>query len=165
MSTIDNKQSSAAWTGKKLGGSHNGIILLKDGELKFEDGKLVDGKATIDMSSITVTDLSGDLKAQLEGHLKSEDFFSVETNPDATLNFTEVSEKSNGVYGVIADLTLKGITNPIQFELKTKEDTATTTLVIDRSKFNVRYGSKSFFKGLGDNLIYDDFHVDVVLKY
>jgi len=165
MNSIKTSESSAIWTGKKVGGSHTGNINLKDGNLTFNNGELTSGKAIIDMTSITVIDLTGETKEKLEGHLKSEDFFSVETNPEATLNFTEVDKKSDGVYDVTAAMTLKGITNPVNFELTTTDDTATTTLVIDRSQFNVRYGSKSFFNDLGDKMIHDNFHVDVVLKF
>ncbi len=165
MKNIHTAESSALWTGKKVGGSHTGNINLKEGSLEFDNGNLTGGKAVIDMTSITVVDLQGEMKEKLEGHLKSEDFFSVETNPEATLEFKKVTKKEDGADDVNAALTLKGITDDINFELTTKEDTATTTLVIDRSKFNVRYGSKSFFNDLGDKLIHDDFHVDIVLKY
>ena len=165
MKNIKSQESSAIWTGKKLAGSHNGTINLKAGLLNFEDGKLTNGSATIDMSSITVVDLTGESKDKLEGHLKSEDFFSTEANPEATLDFTEVAKKEEGVYDVTADLTIKGITNPIHFELAAAENEAKGTLVIDRTQYNIRYGSKSFFNDLGDNMIHDDFHVDIVLAY
>ena len=117
------------------------------------------------MSSIDVTDLSGENKEKLEGHLKSEDFFGTDNHPTATLLFTDVKEKSNGLYTITAALTIKEKTHPLIFDLKTSANTAQTKLVIDRSKYDVKYGSKSFFSGLGDNFIYDDFEVDVDLKF
>jgi polyisoprenoid-binding protein YceI len=165
MKTIKASESTATWTGKKIGGSHTGTIKLSSGTLELGDKKLTGGNFIIDMSSITVTDLSGDSKAKLEGHLKSEDFFSTEAHPKANLVFTNVKEKSAGVYTVTADLTIKEKTDAIVFDLTVGNNTATTQLVIDRSKYDVRYGSKSFFSGLGDNLIYDNFEVDVKLVF
>lgn len=164
VKTVNTETSTAVWTGKKFAGSHNGTIDLKSGLLEFNNNQLTGGEFIIDMSSLEVTDLSGDNKAKLEGHLKSDDFFSTATHETATLKITKVDNTSSP-YKVIADLTVKGITNPITFELTTTEDTATTQIVIDRSKYDVKYGSKSFFSGLGDNFIYDNFEVDITLKY
>ena len=165
MEKIDIAESKAIWTGKKFGGSHTGTIKLKSGTLDFDNDALTGGNVEIDMSSIDVTDLSGENKEKLEGHLKSEDFFGTDNHPTATLLFTDVKEKSNGLYTITAALTIKEKTHPLIFDLKTSANTAQTKLVIDRSKYDVKYGSKSFFSGLGDNFIHDDFEVDVDLKF
>ncbi|AZQ45223.1 YceI family protein [Nonlabens ponticola] len=165
MKTVNTNKSTVTWTGKKLGGSHNGTIKLKSGDLQFNDSKVTGGNFTIDMTTIDVTDLTGENKTKLEGHLKSDDFFATSTHEEATLVFTNVKEKSPQVYEVTGDLTIKGITNPITFDLQANDSSATTQLNIDRSKYDVKYGSKSFFKGLGDNFIYDNFEVDVKLVY
>jgi polyisoprenoid-binding protein YceI len=137
---------------------------LKEGYFEMEEGKLVGGMFVADMTSINVTDLEGDSKGKLEGHLNSDDFFGVKDHPTATFKMNTVVEKSKGVYGVAGDMTIKGKTNPIAFDLKMEGNTATTTLVIDRSKYDVKYGSGSFFDNLGDKTIYDEFTLDIMLK-
>lgn len=163
--TINTTASTAVWKGHKLGGSHTGNIQLKSGSLDFDGENLIDGSFTIDMTSITVTDLSGEMKGKLEGHLHSDDFFSTASHPEATLNFTKVEKTGDNTYEVTADFTVKGITNSITFPLAINGNEATTSFKIDRSKYNVKYGSKSFFKGLGDNLIHDNFDMEVSLKF
>ncbi|ARN79133.1 lipid-binding protein [Nonlabens spongiae] len=162
--SIDPTSSISKWTGRKIGGSHEGTIHLRNGELQFDNDQLVGGKFEIDMNTIAVTDLTGDMQAKLEGHLKSDDFFSVEQHPIAHLKITDVQSQGQH-YQVSADLTVKGIKHPVSFPLEVSENGATTTLTIDRSKYNVKYGSKSFFKSLGDNLIHDNFDVEVDLKF
>ncbi|WP_034889104.1 YceI family protein [Gillisia sp. Hel_I_29] len=162
---IDVKSSTVVWTGKKVTGEHSGTLQFKEGHLMVEDGKLVGGEFTIDMTSLKNTDLEGESKQKLEGHLKSEDFFGIEKYPTSKLVFTSVASKGNGMYGVVGNLTIKNETHPITFDLKYSEDAASTTLSIDRSKYDVRYGSGSFFDNLGDKTIYDNFDLDVDLKF
>ncbi|APG61308.1 YceI family protein [Christiangramia salexigens] len=157
--------STITWTGEKVTGSHNGTIKLKSGHLMMEDEKIVGGEFVMDMSTITVTDLTGESKGKLEGHLKSEDFFGVEKYPNAKLVITSAAKKGTGSYGIVADLTIKEKTHPITFDLKMVGDSASTHLTIDRSKYDVRYGSGSFFDNLGDKTIYDNFELDVNLKF
>ncbi len=162
---VDVQASEVTWTGEKVTGSHNGTIQLESGYLMMEDEKIVGGEFVMDMSTITVTDLSGESKGKLEGHLKSDDFFGVENHPTSKLVITSAASKGNGVYGIVGDLTIKNETHPITFDLKVNEDSASTQLTIDRSKYNVRYGSGSFFDNLGDKTIYDNFELDVNLKF
>ncbi len=162
---INIKESQVTWTGKKVTGSHTGTIQLKEGKFKVEDGKLIGGEFTMDMPSINVTDLTGENKEKLEGHLKSEDFFGVEKYPTAKLVITNVAKKDAHTYGVVANLTIKDKTHPVTFDLDWNENSASTKLTIDRSKYNVRYGSGSFFDNLGDNTIYDNFDLAVNLKF
>ncbi|MCG9970811.1 YceI family protein [Christiangramia crocea] len=162
---VDVEASTVTWTGEKVTGSHNGTIELESGHLMIEDEKIVGGEFVMDMSSITVTDLSGENKGKLEGHLKSDDFFGVENHPTSKLVITSAAPKGNGVYGIVGDLTIKNETHPITFDLKMNEGSASTQLTIDRSKYNVRYGSGSFFDNLGDKTIYDNFELDVNLKF
>ena len=161
---IDVNESKVEWTGEKLTGSHNGTIQFKDGYLLMDGEKITGGKFTIDMNTITVTDLSGEGKQKLEGHLNSDDFFGVNNYDTATLEIKNAAKKGN-VYGITGDLTIKGKTNPITFDLKMEGDSATTTLTVDRTKYGIRYGSGSFFDNLGDNTIYDEFKLDVSLKF
>ena len=161
-------ESSVKWVGKKVTGQHNGTISIKNGELIIKDGKLVGGTFIIDMTSITSTDLEGEYLQKLNGHLKSDDFFGVENYPEAIFKFTTVTAKGkNGSYEVTGDMTIKSTTKSITFttQLVNNGDKliAVANIVIDRSDFDVRYGSGSFFDNLGDKTIYDDFTLSVNL--
>lgn len=163
---IDSEKSSITWLGKKVTGQHSGTIGIKSGELIMHDDKLEGGSFIIDMTTIAVTDLkAGQGKEKLEGHLNSDDFFGVETNPEASLKITKVMGIGNGAYKVLADITIKGKTEEISFDANIKDRMAIAEITIDRSKFDVKYGSGSFFDNLGDNLIYDDFVLNVKLAF
>jgi len=163
---IDTKKSTIKWVGKKVTGSHDGTVDFKSGTLALKGGKLNGGTFTIDMTSIAVTDLqAGKGKEKLEGHLKADDFFATDKFATAKVDFKTVQAKPNNVYTVTADLTVKGKTAPVTFDLTLGKNTATTTFKIDRTKYDVKYGSKSFFEGLGDNVIYDEFDVTVNLVF
>ena len=105
-------KSKVVWKGYKVTGSHQGTITLKSGSLAFTNQKLSGGEFNIDMTSIINTDLSGEYRNKLEGHLKSDDFFGVEKYPTARLQFTKVKMTSKNAYKVTGDLTIKGKTNP-----------------------------------------------------
>ncbi len=160
---VDVSKSTINWVGKKVTGAHEGTIALKEGALIFKGKKVAGGNFTVDMTTINTTDLDGKGKANLDGHLKSDDFFGVEKFPTATLVFKSIGEKGNGVYAVTADLTIKGKTESIKFDLTVAGNTATTTLKVDRTKYDIKYGSGSFFSDLGDKTIYDDFDLTVKL--
>ncbi|WP_127844762.1 YceI family protein [Psychroflexus aestuariivivens] len=164
MKKIDIKKSQIEWEGEKLTGSHNGTIQMKDGHFLMENGELVGGEFIVDMTSIKVTDLEGDSKQKLEGHLMSDDFFGVENYKTAKFVINTVAKKGD-VYGISGDLTIKGNTNPIAFDMEMDKNSASTTLVIDRTKYDVRYGSDSFFDNLGDKTIYDEFTLNINLNY
>lgn len=164
MKTVNTTKSTAVWTGKKFGGAHTGTIQLQEGNLDFKEDKISGGSFKMNMDSLIVTDLDGEMKEKLEGHLKSDDFFSTTSFPTADLKITSIEKEKENVYNATASLTIKEITNPINFQLLEAGDKLTATLTIDRSKYNVKYGSKSFFKGLGDNFIYDNFEVKVTLE-
>lgn len=162
---VDIKESSITWEGEKLTGSHNGTINLKEGFFLMEDGELVGGEFVADMTTIDVTDLEGDSREKLMGHLKSDDFFGVEKYETAKFVINTVAKKKDNVYGISGDLTIKGKTNPIAFDMKMDSNSATTDLTIDRTKYDVRYGSNTFFDNLGDKTIYDEFDLAINLKY
>ena len=163
---IDVAKSNITWVGKKVTGSHEGNIKFKDGTLDFKGSTLVGGNFVVNMASIDVRDLkSGEGKEKLEGHLKADDFFGTEKYPLGTLVFTKVVAKQNGLYNVTGDLTLKGITKPVTFNMTVKGPKATTALVIDRTKYDIKYGSGSFFDNLGDKAIYDNFDLAVELTF
>ena len=167
---IDTKNSLVKWTGYKVTGQHEGTITLKKGELKFDgDSNLIGGVFDMDMTSINTTDLDGGSKDRLDSHLKNDDFFSVNKYNTANLVFTKImfarNENSYKNYVVDGDLTIKGITNPISFEINIYKNSASVDLKIDRTKFNIKYGSASFFDGLKDRAIYDEFDLEVRLKF
>ena len=164
---VDTAKSSVKWLAKKVTGQHTGTIGIKEGNLVVEKDKITSGKVVIDMNSIVDLDLTdAGYNAKLIGHLKSPDFFEVATFPTAELAINKVDSNGNS-YTFSGNLTIKGITNPASFTATSvkvgKTTTYTGTLAIDRSKFNVRYGSKSFFDNLGDKVINDEFTLDFVL--
>lgn len=162
---IDVSKSKITWVGKKVTGQHEGIIKFKDGNLIFKKKKLVGGNFNADMKSLTNNDQSGESKMKLEGHLKSNDFFAVDNYPLANLVFKHIKNQGDNVYSIAADLTIKGITNPVKFDLVVKKNSAKAALKIDRTKFDIKYGSGSFFENLGDKTIYDDFDMNVDLAF
>lgn len=163
---VDTSKSTITWVGKKVTGKHDGTVNLTEGSLTFKNKSLVDGTFTVNMNSIAVTDLkSGEGKEKLEGHLKSNDFFGTDKYPTSKLVFKTVMVNGGNKYTVAADLTIKDKTNPITFDIFVNGNSATAKLVIDRSKYDVKYNSTSFFESLGDKAIYDDFELDVTLKF
>lgn len=165
--TVDAEQSTVRWTGKKVTGQHNGVINVQEGTLEVDGSQLSGGRFLIDMSSLTNEDLEGEDKAKLEGHLRSDDFFGVENYPTAELVITQVTPQEGDQYTITGDLTIKGTTHPIEFpatvNVQDDQVTAEATLTVDRTQYDVRYGSSSFFDNLGDKVIYDDFDIDVSL--
>ena len=156
-------ESNVDWVGKKVTGAHNGTIDVKEGEVILNDGKLESGTFIIDTTSIKILDVTDPgTNAQFWGHLASDDFFSLDKYPEATLNITSVSgEHVNG------DLTIKGTTHPVDFDIKLQLNgevlTATGKIIIDRTKYGMKFRSANYFKNLGDNLIYNDFELNVSL--
>ncbi|WP_248723182.1 YceI family protein [Seonamhaeicola sp. ML3] len=162
---IKTESSKVVWKGYKVTGSHEGTIAIKSGSLTFEADKLVGGEFVIDMTSINTTDLEGNWKNKLDGHLKSDDFFGVEKYPTANLIFTSVEASGKNSYKVTGDLTIKGKTNPVTFDMSIYGNKATANIKIDRSKYDVRYGSASFFDNLQDKVIYDEFDLVSDLEF
>ncbi len=157
--------SRIAWKAYKVTGSHHGTIALNSGALVFDNDQLTGGEFEVQMTSLISTDLEGESKGKLEGHLKSDDFFGVETHPTSTLVFTKVEPSGKNSYDVTGNLTIKGITKPVTFDVSIYGSKATATMKIDRSEYNVRYGSGSFFENLGDKTIYDEFDLVVDLEF
>ena len=162
---IKTENSKVVWKGYKVTGSHQGVIAIKSGHLTFNEDKLTGGDFIIDMSSITNTDLEGEYKGKLEGHLKSDDFFGVEKFSTASLIFTKVKSTGKNSYEVTGDLTIKGKTDSVTFDVSIYGNRANASLKIDRTKFDLRYGSTSFFDGLKDKAIYDEFDLVVDLEF
>lgn len=152
------------WEGSKLFGasSHYGTIAAKSAQLGYKDGEPMAGKIVIDMTTLSSTDLEGEKKAKLDGHLKSEDFFGTENHPEATFEITEVKTGTvkGHTHSIVGNLTIKNKTQSIEFpaDITLTEDTVTAkaNLSFDRSKFDVRYGSKTFLPDLAQDKIIDD---------
>lgn len=158
---IVSAQSNINWTGRKVTGAHNGTIAVKEGTLTFTGDKIIGGKFVIDTTSIKILDVTDPAtNAQFAGHLASADFFSSEKFPEAI--FEIISVNGNHIEG---NLTIKGITHSIGFDavVNTNGDTvnASGRIVVDRTKYEMRFRSGNFFKDLGDTLIYNDFELDV----
>lgn len=165
---VDATKSTVNWKGEKVTGEHVGTITIKEGNLEMQKDKLTGGFFIIDMSSITCTDLDGEYKGKLEGHLKSDDFFGTDKYPEAKLVITKAKEGDKaGTYTVTGDLVIKGISNPVTFTVTIINDNgvivANSNIIIDRTKYGIKYGSGSFYDNLGDKTIYDEFTLTVNL--
>lgn len=157
-------ESVVTWKGYKVLGEHTGEIRIKEGKLDFDGDNLTGGEFTIDMSTISTTDLEGEYAQKLVGHLSSPDFFNIESFPTAKFVITKVvSRGKTGDYKITGDLTIKESTESITFNAMIADNVASAATKIDRSKFDIRYGSGSFFDNLGDNTIYDEFDLDIKL--
>lgn len=162
---VNAEKSTVTWKAYKVTGSHIGTVALQSGALDFDGDKLIGGEFTVDMTTINTTDLEGEYKNKLDGHLKSADFFNVEEHTTSKLVFTNVEASGKNSYKVTGDLTIKGITKPVTFDVSIYGSKATATLKVDRAEYDVRYGSGSFFDNLGDKTIYDEFDLVVDLEF
>lgn len=161
--TADTAATKLLWLGEKVTGQHTGTIKLKSGWLTMQDNKIVSGEFLIDMSTLKETENN----AMLMGHLKSDDFFGVVKYPVSRLVLTGSTSFDKGTGVVSGSLTIKDITNPIEFKatMQKKDDWTWffANITVDRTKYNIRYGSGSFFDNLGDKTIYDEFKLKVNL--
>ncbi len=161
---VNKTASEVKWTGKKIGGSHNGAIELKSGYFEFNNDQIVSGEVVIDMNTITNADLEdAGYNGKLVGHLKSDDFFGVEKYPTSTFVVTKATKFVNGKATVTGKLTIKGKTEELSFDVVKEGSAYVAQLEVDRSKYDVRYGSNSFFDNLGDKAINDIFVLDIKL--
>lgn len=165
---IVSAQSNINWTGKKVTGAHNGTITIKSGSLSLNDGKLSNGSFIIDTTSIVILDVTDPAtNAQFAGHLFSEDFFATDQFPEATFVITAVDQTNEDNTVITGDLTIKSITHAVIFAADVVVNgntlTASGKIFIDRNKYNMKFRSGNFFTNLGDNLIYNEFELDVKL--
>ncbi len=165
---VDTNKSDVKWVGKKVTGQHNGKIKIASGDLTVKGNVVTGGIITIDMTSISnddITDQEGN--AKLLGHLKSADFFNVEKFATAKFEIgsmkpnTKAAGKNN--YNVAGKLTIKGITKDVTFPatvvIAGNKLTANADVKLDRTLWDIKYGSGKFFDGLGDKMIHDDFDI------
>jgi len=171
---VNTKKSSIYWTGNQVTGEHTGTLMLKGGEVTVKDGVPTAATLDIDMKTIVVTDIEDPgTNAKLTGHLNSEDFFSTAKHPVGKFEALECTpiEGATGEepnYTVKGKLTLKGKTDMVSFpafiSVSGDKLVANGKITFDRTKWDIRYGSGSFFDGLGDKMIYDDVDLNFVLS-
>ncbi len=173
---LDPEECSILWTGRNLLNNHKGELKIAEGEIRIEGGLIISGEVTIDMESITCTDLEGDMRDGLIAHLKSDDFFDVEENPEATLKILGSAPVDGNTIGspnlqIDGELTMRGLTVPVRFAVTcgiTPDErlAAQGTFSIDRTRWGVLYGSGKFFHRIGMHLVNDliDIEVKMVTK-
>ncbi len=166
--TVDPQKTKIEYVGKKVTGQHNGTVDVKSGNLVFKGAELSAGEIIVDMNSMTVEDIKEKEYAdKFLGHMKSEDFFNTQKYPESKLVIKK-TKKVGSDLEVSGDLTMIGKTQPVNFKVtdwkwSDKEVTGKAKLVLDRTKWDLRYGSGKFFKGLGDKMIHDDFELMIDL--
>ena len=170
---IDITQSQVEWIGRKVTGEHSGTIGLTEGWIQMDGDILIAGEIIIDMASISNVDIqSPDWRGKLETHLKSEDFFYVNSFPEAILKINgsqplQLDNSANNMQ-ILADLTIRGITHPISFPVLIQNSgptfSAEGSVNIDRTLYNIKYKSGQFFFDLGDKLIYDEFTIKFTVQ-
>ena len=162
--TINASESSIHWIGKKITGQHEGVINLLSGNLLLDNGLLTGGDFIVDMNSIKAKDLQGEDARKLEESLKSDEWFGVTKHPEAKLALTSVESLGEGSYNVKGNFTIKGKTNPTNFEFQLNGLEAKANLIIDRRSFNILYGSNSIILSIKDKVIDNEFEIEVNLK-
>ncbi|WP_299120351.1 YceI family protein [uncultured Tenacibaculum sp.] len=177
--SINIDKSTIIWKGHKILGSHTGEIKLKNAGLTFNNGTLTKGSFIVDMNTIKAVELmkdgddneeeeennegeEHDDRDDLANHLKNEDFFDVNKYPEATFTIKEATNNGNS-YKIKGDMTIKGITKEISFDATITAQTLKAHIKINRTDFGIKYGSGSFFKNLGDNIIKDQFDLIISL--
>jgi len=166
--TVSISESTLTWKATKVTGEHFGKVPLADAKLDYANGKITGGSFEMDMTSLTVEDITdAGSNKKLTDHLKSDDFFSVVKFNKSTFVIKQAKTSNGKDYEITGDLTIKGITSPVTFPAKVdvagKSVTATGTITFDRTKFDIKYRSGNYFENLADKLIYDDVTLDVKL--
>ncbi len=162
--TVDTEKSSIQWLAKKIGGQHDGTVKLREGSLTFAGNTLKGGSFTMDMTSIALSEPS----QRLLDHLKSDDFFSVAKNSASTFVVTKVAAAGKDQVNITGNLTIKGITNAVTFPATIKKQGSIVAAVakgirIDRTKFDIKFRSASFFSSIGNQTIEDEFELSINL--
>ncbi|MFT6067975.1 MAG: polyisoprenoid-binding protein YceI [Bacteriovoracaceae bacterium] len=159
---VDLTKSSFAWKGTKVTGKHIGKVGLQSADLNLgPDGRIKKGQVVIDLNKITVTDLEGEWAEKFLTHIKSADFFDIKKYPTAKLII--ISDDGKALKG---KMTIRNKTRDVTVKYTKVGKVYSGVLNFNRTKFDMKYGSGSFFKGLGDKMVHDNVSVDfkVVLK-
>lgn len=165
---VNKSESTVSWNAKKVTGEHYGKVQISDAQLDYQNGKILGGSFEMDMTTITVEDITdANSNARLTNHLKSDDFFSVDKFNKSTFKITEAKSSNGKDYQITGNLIIKGISNPVTFpakvEVQGEKIIATASIVFDRTKFDIKYRSGNYFENLADRLIYDDVSLEVRL--
>jgi polyisoprenoid-binding protein YceI len=165
---VNKQESSLNWVGKKVTGQHTGTIDISSGELTAEGKLIKSGSFEIDVTSLKVTDVTNpEGNAKLVGHLKNDDFFGVDKYPKAKFVISSVKPLKDDEYTVAGKLTIKDVTNDVEFPALVKTEgkklVATAKIIVDRTKYGIKFRSTNFFENLGDKAIYNDFELNVKL--
>ena len=161
---VNTEISSVEWIGRKVTGQHNGVIELKNGSYTFENDLITKGEFVIDMKSIKIEDIEDEgQNEKLRNHLISPDLFAVKKHPTGKLTVIKSEKLAADQLKVFADLEIKGISKRIEFEVTLLKDgikmVAVGKVDINRTEYDIRYGSGSFFDNLGDKAIKDFFTI------
>ena len=156
--TMDKDKTVVQWSGTKVGTIEEGTVTLRSCTFSIDHGILEKGEMVIEMNGIKATSQKGKAARELTEHLRSEDFFNVAQFP--TASFVVSSTRADGMGSLMLSgaLTIKGKTKEMDARIRfasTDPVIATLDFIFDRSDFDVRFGSGSFFEDLGDNLISD----------
>ena len=163
---LDTSLSKLKWTGTEITSkTHYGSLIFKSGTITMKNNKPVKGEFVVDMTTLKNEDVPEAYRGRLEGHLKSDDFFSVDKFPEAVLKINSSSFLNSEKYNLEGDLTVKGMTHPISLSITTMKNKWIANLTFDRSKYDVRFRSGTFFENLGDKLIYDDIIIESELIF
>lgn len=166
---VDTEATKIVWTGKKVTGEHTGNLKAKSGNIIFLAEEITAGEIVVDMKTLSCSDITDqEMNAKLIGHLSSPDFFDVAKYPESKLVIKSSKKTAKGLE-VTGDLTMIGQTRPVTFlatdvKKSDKEVTANAVVTLNRTLWGLKYGSGSFFKGLGDKMINDDFTLNLSLK-
>ena len=166
--TVNKSESTVTWKAKKVTGEHYGKVPLSDANLDYANGRITGGAFEIDMTALTVEDITdANSNKRLTDHLKSDDFFSVANHGKSSFKINEAKTSNGKDYEIKGDLTIKGITQPVTFpaivENVGNKVIATAKIIFDRTKYDIKFRSGNYFENLSDKLIYDDVELDVKL--
>ena len=161
---VNTEISSVEWIGRKVTGQHSGVIELKNGSYVFENNLISKGEFMINMQSIKINDIEDKgQNEKLRNHIISPDFFAVKNHPTGKLTVIKSEKHEADKLKVFADLEIKGISKHIEFDVTLLKDSAKMVAVgevdINRTEYDIRYGSGSFFDNLGDKVIKDFFKI------
>jgi polyisoprenoid-binding protein YceI len=161
--TVDIERSSIDWSAKKVVGGHVGGVKISNGTLIYNEKGLKGGSFVMDLANLTSDN------ERLTTHLKNDDFFSVDKHPSSKFEITKVAPAGTDRVNITGNLTIKGITHPITFPASVKQQKGVIVAVasgvkVDRTKYDIKYRSKSFFGDIGDKAIDDEFVLNINLS-
>jgi polyisoprenoid-binding protein YceI len=158
---LDADASTIEFVGAKVTADHRGSFGRPSGELELgADGSVTGMQVSVDTTKVDIE------PEKLEQHLRSPDFFDVETYPQAHFRLTSLEPASGpdgATHRVSGDLELRGVTKRISFpakaEITDERVTANASFKIDRKQFGIVYA------GMADDLIKDEVLLELDLAF